>query len=925
MRPLKLTISAFGPYADKTEINLESLGENGLYLITGDTGAGKTTVFDAITYALYGQSSGDYRDTNMFRCKYAKDDTPTFVELVFRYGNKDYKVRRNPEYMRQAKRGSGLVKESAEAELICPNGDIVTKIGEVNSAIKKILGIDKNQFSQICMIAQGEFLKLLLAKTEERQNIFRELFKTDYYKKLQNELKAKSSDLSKKCDEYKNSVTQYINDIVCESDDVLFDEVAKAKSGLLTTDEIIVLLNELIEKEKAKNRGIEEKLKITENNLTEITQTLTKAEETQNNENLFKKANEEYLRKSLEYEALKKSFEEEKENLAIIKALQEETVTIKNILPKYDELEKYKSSIQNDTDIYKVLLENIEEEKTNLSIYENNLKDKQSEFETKKDSKIVLERLMGRREKLEQAHKEIYILVDIIKSYIKLCEDFAKEQEKYKELKKISKEKSAVYENKNTMYLDGQAGILAQTLKENKPCPVCGSLTHINPAKLTQDMPDKAEVNRAKLESDKALANMTQSSERLSNMKEQISSLKAKITEESKVYFDEVQDDDSFSVTKEKINNYIRDLNIRKKENKENLEKAETNCKELEKLEKILPKISEDIESLKREISLKNDRIIQLTANIDNNKKSAKETAKTLPFENLSVAKNTMEEKEKLSKDLQKKYDITKENFDKCKTDIDTLLGQIEVYKNKLDNSEKTDTQSLSEKQRQYSILKQSLLKEMTVLHSYIDRNSNSLHNIQAQSKNLLDIENQYIKIKNLSDTANGTMQGKEKITIETFIQMTYFDRIIARANTRFMEMSNGQYELMRKETADNNRGQFGLELDVIDHYNGNIRSVRTLSGGECFKASLSLALGLSDEIQSSSGGIRPDTMFVDEGFGSLDDESLRQAINALLSLSQNNKLIGIISHVSELKEKIPKQIVIKKDSSKGSVVEIIN
>jgi len=210
-------------------------------------------------------------------------------------------------------------------------------------------------------------------------------------------------------------------------------------------------------------------------------------------------------------------------------------------------------------------------------------------------------------------------------------------------------------------------------------------------------------------------------------------------------------------------------------------------------------------------------------------------------------------------------------------------------------------------------------------IYSRITSNKASLDNILKKLNEIKTVEEKWIWIKSLSNTANGNLSGKEKIMLETYIQMTYFDRIINRANTRFMVMSGGQYELKPRKEAENNRSQSGLELDVIDHYNGTERSVKTLSGGESFKASLSLALGLSDEIQSSAGGIKLDTMFVDEGFGSLDDESLAQAIKALSSLAEGNRLVGIISHVSELKDKIDKQIVVKKEKTGGSNISIVN
>lgn len=254
MRPIKLTVSAFGPYAGKTVLDLDKLGENGLYLITGDTGAGKTTIFDAITYALYGEASGDNRDASMFRSKYAEATTPTEVELVFSYAGKTYIVKRNPEYDRPKSRGEGYTTQKAEAQLTYPDGRVVTKQRDVDNAIRDIMGINRSQFLQIAMIAQGDFLKLLLAPTEERKKIFRQIFKTQLYQDLQDRLKKESGQLNDKCDAARNSIKQYIDGITCDENDVLCIEVEKAKNGLLPAKDVMDLIDRLLTQDNDKKR-----------------------------------------------------------------------------------------------------------------------------------------------------------------------------------------------------------------------------------------------------------------------------------------------------------------------------------------------------------------------------------------------------------------------------------------------------------------------------------------------------------------------------------------------------------------------------------------------------------------------------------------------------------------------------------------------
>ena len=294
-----------------------------------------------------------------------------------------------------------------------------------------------------------------------------------------------------------------------------------------------------------------------------------------------------------------------------------------------------------------------------------------------------------------------------------------------------------------------------------------------------------------------------------------------------------------------------------------------------------------------------------------------------LPFSDRVLAEREMQTREAARAALQKALEQAQKAYQMGKATADTLRGQIQGYQEQLRQAEPIDLELERAKRKTLSVEIARLSEGLAELAARIRCNQTALEHLKEQSGDLEETEKKWTWVRALSNTANGNISGEEKIMLETYVQMTYFDRIIARANTRFMVMSGGQYELKRRIEAENNRSQSGLELDVIDHYNGTERSVNSLSGGETFKASLSLALGLSDEIQSSAGGIRLDTMFVDEGFGSLDEESLQQAMRALSSLTEGNRLVGIISHVAELKEKIDKQIFVTKDRSGGSRAEI--
>ena len=339
MRPLKLKMSAFGPYAGVTEIDFEKLGTNGLYLITGDTGAGKTTIFDAISFALYGAPSGNMREASMLRSMYADADTPTFVELVFLYDEKTYKVKRIPEYTRESKKGSGTTQQKTEAELTMPDGNVINKIKEVNSAITEILGIDRNQFSQIAMIAQGDFRKLLVADTKERQEIFRKIFRTAPYQSLQFRIKSEYSAADKKCDELKNSVKQYIGGIVCSEDDVLNIETQKAKNGELLIEDVVLLIGNLIEQDKLKEAETTKQLQSAEACLTKVVATLAKGEEQIKAQNSLKQSLGSRTEMLEGFEKAKAALETEKARKPEQEKLSKQIAAIETELEKYDELE----------------------------------------------------------------------------------------------------------------------------------------------------------------------------------------------------------------------------------------------------------------------------------------------------------------------------------------------------------------------------------------------------------------------------------------------------------------------------------------------------------------------------------------------------------------------------------------------------------
>ena len=491
MRPLKLKISAFGPYSGVTEFDFEKLGTGGLYLITGDTGAGKTTIFDAITYALYGEPSGKNREVSMLRSKYADDSTPTVVELVFSYRDKEYTVKRNPEYEREAKRGGGTTKQTANAEITYPDGKVVTKIKDVDNAIKEIIGIDRNQFCQIAMIAQGDFLKLLLAPTKERMEIFRHIFKTERFADLQERLKRESGKLSDECDATKRSIKQYIDGIVCDEDNTDFIEVSKAKNGDLTIEDTISILEKIIADDKNEELKVSEEQEKLQKDTDEIKLIITKANEIIS----AKKDLEENEKVSKEEEAkqaeLSEKLKEENAKQPEVKELNEKVAKIKALLPDYDELQSKQSLFNRNKQFIDNSAEAIEKLKADISNIEKeieSLSEESKALDKAGEEKLKLEsekrNLKGNAEKLNALKQNLVALDKAQTDY-----DFALKDYKLKQAK--AEQTDSDFKALNVAYLNAQAGILADTLKDDMPCPVCGSVNHPNIATKPKNAPTK--------------------------------------------------------------------------------------------------------------------------------------------------------------------------------------------------------------------------------------------------------------------------------------------------------------------------------------------------------------------------------------------------------------------------------------------------
>ena len=923
MRPLKLTMSAFGPYAGVMELDFEALGTGGLYLITGDTGAGKTTIFDAISFALFGEASGGNREPGMLRSKYADPSTPTEVTLVFRYAGKEYTTTRNPEYMKPKTKGKdkgdAMTKQAAGATLTCPDGHLVTKPKEVNSAIREILGLDREQFAQVAMIAQGDFLKLLLADTKERQKIFRNIFHTNLYVELQDQLSKQANKVKYQWEDVQDSIRQYIDGILCSEEYEHTDMIRQAKEGALPIAEVLTALDALLESDAALRDTLEVTLQQTDAALEESVALLTKAEAREKiKKDLLKTEEKEASAKAL-LQQHQDTLEAEQAKKPRQEQLSREITAIDLSLKDYDRLAELESARQ-DANAQKSKAEEdsiaAAGNKTALSAEIAALKEERKSLET---IDVEKEKLLRQKQEQHQKRTDLQKLIADIAQYHTQQKNWETAQNLYLAAYEKSSDLQQEYDAKNKAFLDEQAGIIAGRLEAGKPCPVCGSLHHPAPAVMADTAPTEAEVKKARKEYEKASKETEKASVAAAKEKGKVSTQEEALLKQINELLQLQEIDAAESVARDAVSELtdsIDELEIRigqitKDQDRKNL------------LDDLIPGKEKNLSAAEELLTSAREQLASSSASIQSLTEQIAALKEKLTFESKSAATAQRNALDTERNAIQSALETAEKNYLTCKDELTGLSASAQELKKQLEESTEIDMQTQLEKKDALSTQKAYILKEQKAVHTRITSNTSCRKNIQSKSAELSALEEKQKWLRALSDTANGTIRGKEKIMLETYIQTTYFDRIVARANVRLMKMTGGQYDLKRRKTADTMRGQTGLELDVIDHYNGTERSVKTLSGGESFKASLALALGLSDEVQMSTG-IQLDTLFVDEGFGSLDPESLNQAYNTLAGLTEGNRLVGIISHVADLKERIDRQIIVTKEKSGGSKAQIV-
>lgn len=1047
MKPIQLILSAFGSYAGKECISFADV-QQGIFLITGDTGSGKTTIFDAITYALYDQTSGGKRDGNMMRSQYASQDTETYVSFTFSYRNEIYTIRRNPEYYRTGKRKNAdgtlkLVRELAKVELTLPDGSVyIGKKRETDKKIEEIIGLDAGQFTQIAMIAQGDFLKLLHAESKERKIIFSKIFNTKVYWHIQETLKAKTKELCAQLEDNLKESRREIASVECLPDSPYtehWETLRSLKSPVL--DQVLDVLNNILAEGKEREKTALNAVKANQTKADQLNGKLKQAEtihvlfaalETAKTEEVrLLEQSEQFnqLRSNIallqrcrsvmpyeqQYLEKKKALHHSTEKLQILQnwldanqttlqslqneyekqeaiqkkqeaGLQSTLARITDILPQYELLAQYSEQLQSASAQKNILDEKSVELAAALLSQSEELERLHQTLSAQKDCRLELERTQAKSNSLLERKTALRDMQCKI-SHLQLLRK--KQSEGYRQLQDASqlcRKLHNDYETCHDAFFAEQAGILAKNLSDGDPCPVCGSVTHPHKKELTQDAPTQSSVTKAKKNYEKAekereeiagefqriLQSLEYETAFISTLGRQLvdtgfqpedhdfakipallfdcekeSKQQIKLLEQCEM---RVTQHDQTALLIQKKEKLLDELRLQKESFSRELQTVSIQCKELEAscslLQKSLPYSSrqeadEALRSAKSALAeLKNAVVKARTAyqnashemaqkkgEARNEEETRNIAQKTLILSEIQYQKALAEHgfieealylkyKDMLSSlpELEAKLRHYEESCIKAAESIRTLKAQTTGKKPPSLDLLKTELNELM-------ALSKSLQDDYMYLHSLNRKNLDAAKRLITVNQAQGALQSEYMILNNLNQTANGSLSQTVKLDFETYVQRQYFKQIIRAANRRLVQMTSNQFLLQCRDLKDlGTQGQVGLDLDIYNLVTDSTRDVKTLSGGESFLASLCMALGLADIIQNAAGAIRLDTMFIDEGFGSLDDDARAQAIFILNELADQKRLVGIISHVNELKEQIDRKLVVTK-SERGSTV----
>ncbi|WP_102027260.1 AAA family ATPase [Salirhabdus sp. Marseille-P4669] len=1034
MRALQLTMCAFGPYKEKQTINFTQLGEETLFLITGPTGAGKTTIFDAMCFALYGKASGDDREHDTLRSHFADIEVPTEVEFRFRLHQKEFEIIRSPKQNKKKARGDGFTEQPPQAELYeIIDGEkhlLYGKVKEVNEAIEDMLQLDYEQFRKMVMIPQGEFRRLISENSKEREEILQKIFHTYFYdqitKKLTEESKVLQNDIDQLSIQEKNEI-RYVN--WSEDYDVEQVDSGQAKEDL---HQLIVRDQEvLVERQKQLEEG---RMKLNElqnnfyaakellNQFTEMNELAIKLKALHEQQStiekekqLLHKANAASALKGYETQ-VKQRNKEVKEITASLETrnniLQEVLLKFKQDETQYEALKKEEPLREQVKEEIRVLKDEFtkhqkieqlaEQEKTQRKTYDEKVKIANNNEESVKRTEEEIEKIDSETEKTQHITEQYFEWNNRMQLFEQLVEKGSNVElelrklfqyrNQYVQIKK-KKDEAVQLENdlKETLKKLEQeqrteyAALLASSLETGEACPVCGSTHHPTKAEFHNRSisNEQIDLQRKKLEEQQQI---------VTNLVDQFADIRSKGESQRQLIDNTIAELKKLSgieITTENIGDRISEwkqelstIRTKRKDTEEQLQKIKEKVDKQKKLKKELTKLREDTQKKLEDIQQLKEELVRMKTQKD-------QFIEELIYKNEDIhsLKKQLRNKEKWYEEkivawetIQKQYEQVKEQKNRLKVEVDGLKTQLvkaektlvnvtdefkrelehkqfsshEEYKEslmeeseikRLEQNIKRFEEELYATKNRYEILKkdlhdkekpeietleeavQNLSKQLEadaeVLQKHqveLERHKEILGRLQALMSKKKELEEQFFDIGELAKLSKG--DNPLRLSFERYVLSAFLDEILFQANIRLEKMTDHRYQLRRSDQIAKRGAQSGLDLEVIDYYTGQNRSVKTLSGGEGFKAALSLALGMADVVQAHSGGVELDTLFIDEGFGTLDEISLEQALNCLSDLQKGNRMLGIISHVPKLKDEIRAQLTIQTSHS-GSKISL--
>ncbi len=1035
MKPIELTVSAFGPYADELTIPIRQLGESGVFLITGDTGAGKTSIFDAICFALFGEVSGSQRAADQLRSDFAQPTVETFVRLHFSHGGEEYRIQRTPKYDRPKKRGTGTVTQAANAVLTRPDGTTVAGASAVTEEVERLLGVGCQSLKQISMIAQGEVLKLLTADSRSRAEIIRRVFHTDPLVQLQKQIKSEYLAMNRQCAEMSRAALQYtegfrleeespLSALIGEEDGIsdLLDGVRKQNKAdqvrVQHEKEQLTALryeqtrateavacaqrdNETLQKWQTARAQVEAHM-ARQPRVAQAKETVARARRAQtivmpkwnawqNEQRRVSQAREDAQNKKQQAEQLarrtpqvQQAFEQARRESARTAQLEQEIARLTDAqeqAARWKQASAQAKQAEDDAQEQAREAQRCEQARDDGNRRMQQARDR---LEAWKDVQTELVRLRNELEKSQLRENQLKKALELFEEAERCARGLQREQQSFFKLEAQYREAEQAYRESECAWNREQAGILAGSLREGEPCPVCGSLHHPSPASLSAGAPTEEQLNRQKQQLEDCREAYQKQSMRCGEHRARSESAARHVRQTlGELFADEGK-------TRRDVQTALE----QQQKTTEQLESALRQCEQRDiqgkKMQEQYQQLSERQPQLERQARQAQQRYQQAGTRAAQLAAAAQQLRKSIPFDDVEqlaarltscqterdriaqkleraqdawdnhqrqlasaqegqkAAEEQLKQSEQTERNAQQEWKdalheagfATGEAFREAYMEpaqlqkLDRQVQQAEQefaaatsleaeYAAAAKDLQLADVPALTEAREKAAANVRACETEIHRRTERIQANERILQQIDRTQVQQAELEKRTAALRELSQTANGELTGKQKMMFEQYVQAVYFDRVLQRANLRLRDMTQGRYAMLRRKKAENNRSQTGLDIDVMDYYTGKCRSVKTLSGGESFLGALSLALGMSDVIQSYAGGVRVETVFIDEGFGSLDSTALEQAISVLARLSDGDRLIGIISHVDELKDRIGNQIVVQRGTS-GSTARLI-